>query len=214
MSNQILVGMLLKTRLWTVAGNQAAVNTVNYYCLTSGGTPTTDQAFANYLDTQVQIAYKGLLSADAVYRGIQCQLYQVGGQPYAPVFSNVNAGAGTDGASLVPTQCRGLGSLQTTLAGRRFRGRYYFAFPSVNAFLSGGVPTAAYILSMQTVLGIYLGLTGPIAAGGGTFSPVIVHRTGKSPTPSPTAIITSTVSTRVATQRRSGSFGRANISPI
>ncbi len=92
--------------------------------------------------------------------------------------------------------------------------------PPAAALLNDGEMTTAY----QTALGgLVLALTGdqfPPDSGPATFGTLIqvirhsVPKGGTPPPPIPSPVINWSASDRWATQRKSGSFGRQNASPI
>jgi len=209
-----LTGDIVQARIWCVDAEQASVNTMHYEIVTAGGTPTTDQAFCDGLAAVIDPLMPLIINNNANYRGIQCQLKTPLPQIYAPVSNTGGSSVGSGGATALPRQTCGLGSVSCALAGRRFRGRMYFPFPATADDTGNGTPTGAAVLRYSDVLVGMLTYTGPIAAGGSVWTPVIVHSTGKSPTPPPTQITNASVANAWATQRRRGSYGRANTSPI
>jgi len=217
MGTPLIVGDLAQVRMWTLQAEQAAVNTWYYNVVALSGTPTTDQDIANYVDLQLAAQMKSMISTDASYRGIQVTLLQRPTNPPATVFANTRVGAGTVSPPDCPRQCCGLISWVTALSGRRYRGRFYVPFPTNGFLATDGVPTAAYQTLMSGLATDIRTITSvPNAAATGTASTVMVihHRPGISPTPSITAVTGQSVAAKFATQRRRGSYGRPNSSPI
>jgi len=95
---------------------------------------------------------------------------------YAPVFSGVGAGPGTNVAQPLPANVAGVATLQSTLAGPAGRGRKHFGGLSVDDIdagsitmaLAGGIENVCQLMG-QTII------TGGIA-GGGNMLPIIYHR--------------------------------------
>lgn len=217
MSTTLLPGMLVSARFWTADSEQASINVINYRVPSVTGVATTDQDMANYLDLQMASVYKPLIYNAANYRGVQVAILGVTPRP-ATVFSNTHAGAGTAGATGLPRQTCGLVSYQTALGGRRFRGRTYLPFPTTADNQTNGTPTPGYLTLLTNWLAqLFASNTVPNAGATGSAAilPVLNHRAGKTPIPATVTDIThSTVSPSWATQRRRGSFGRANSVPI
>ncbi len=215
MSVNMLVGDLVIVKAWSIDAEQAAVNRVWYSCTAITGTGGTDVLFATAMDTVQAPLYKSAMSPNASYRGIQVQVYR-NQVPFASVFTIANTGAGTSGTITMPRQVSGIITCTTALAGKKYRGRLYFPFPSTVVDAGQGVPTAPYIAILQNVgNGFYS--TQNIGGGGNTSTliPVLVHKNPAiGPPLPPTPIIANTVPTKFATQRRRGAYGRANVSPI
>lgn len=221
MSNILAVGDYLRVRIWTRLGaaGQAAVNTVNYYVSAVGGSPATDFDAATYIDAIIASLYKAVLSSAAEYRGVQAQILN-GSSPYHAKYSeadvNASAGAGLVTGNLLPHQTAGLISWQTPLAGQANRGRFYVAFPGVGSDTGGGSPTSTYDTDITALAGALRNQLTVTASGrSATIYRVIMHGKNKAGSiPTPTPITSASVSSLWATQRRRGSFGRLNTSPI
>ncbi len=105
-------------------------------------------------------------------------------------------------------QLCGMISWRTLFAGPANRGRTFFPFPCTDEDSVGGVPTIAY----ETILNnIATALAGPIAFGAGGMAVLgVYHRVSRTTSP----IDDWTIQRKFATQKRRGSYGRANVSPI
>jgi hypothetical protein len=92
------------------------------------------------------------------------------------------------------------------------------AFPDASDDINNGVPSAGYQTALSNWLAVYLtAVTVPNAGATGSVSlvPCLNHRPGKTPLPATVTDITSgSISAFWATQRRRGSFGRANSVPF
>jgi len=217
MAYPLVVNSLLKARVWCTQAEQAAVNTLFYFVSSITGAPTTDLDVAKYIDSFLNGRFKAVIGNDATYRGVQVSVQNVSPLP-ATQFYNGNAAIGTGGAIDLPRQTCGLLQFQTANAGRRFRGRWYLPFPATTADVAGGLPSSTYLTAAQSIASALLtNLSAPNASATGVANlvPCLQHRPGISPLPANvTNITTISVSTKWATQRRRGSFGRANSSPI
>jgi len=213
-------GDLLRVRIWFKSGDQAAVNTVYYKVGTTSGNPTTDLNVAQQMDAFVAPVYKPLLADTAEYRGVQVSIVRT--PPRATQQAFAQAGVGTGGTVGMPRQVSGLIKFNTPDAGRAFRGRLYIPFPAVDAAATDGLPSSTYLTNLAALVSLYQSigsfdndLTTP--TGFITVIQVIVHsvpKGGTPPPPDPSPIIAWTPAEIFATQRRRGSFGRPNVSPV
>lgn len=216
MSTVLNAGDLIQYRVWCLQAEQASVNTFYYLVSAPTGSPVTDLDGARTFDAAIASLYKAIMSTDASYRGVQANIVQRVPLP-AAVFYNGSVGAGGEAPPDCPRQTCGLVSWQTQLAGRRYRGRFYMPFPSVGNVQTDGIPTAAYVTSLNNLASAirnYNVITNVGATGNMAATLVIHHRPGKSPTPTVTPVSGQITSVKFATQRRRGSYGRANSSPI
>ncbi len=222
MTAPLAVGQVVKCRIWcdtAVGGGQASVNTLGYIVSAIGGSPATDTDVAATLDALIATPYRALLSASANYKGVQAQICQPT-FPYTAIFiagqSIAGAGVGGVAGNPMPAQVCGLLSFATGKAGVRNRGRFYVAFPGVADDSGGGTVSAGYTTRLQA-LGAQVSVGLAPSAGGrtATLVRVILHSTPKTgPIAPPDAVVSGSDHAAWATQRRRGSFGRQNRSPI
>jgi len=218
MATQLNADDLLAVRWWSVAGDQASVQTLHYTVVSNDGGALTDQNVANFFDALAGTWLRPLLNNLATYRGTEVR--RVSPLPTVPVFQNVATGIGTGGPIGQARQVRGLMRFASANPGRAGRGRIYLPFPSSAALVNDGEMNTGYETALQALAFQLTGDqfptdTGP--AGFGTLIQVIPHsvpKGGTPPPPPPSPVIGWTVSNRWATQRKSGSFGRQNSSPI
>jgi len=202
-------------RAWSVDGDQASVQRFWYDVTSITGTSTTDQIMADQLETTLAPLYKPLLNNIAEWRGVQVQIYR-DNAIFSEVSSIAHAGVGTGGALPLPRQSSGIISWGSARAGRRFRGRMYIPFPSTTADTGDGIPTSAYQVALQTLAdawrqSVFFGSVGSAIQA----EPFLKHSPGKTPIPATvTHITTGDANLKWATQRRRGSYGRINSSPI
>lgn len=217
----LTVGQLCKARIWTrlPAAQQAAVNTLWYIVAAAGSPPATDLDLAQQLDGNIQALYKAMMTNAAEYRGVQVQICDPTPPNHAlfvEANTNANAGAGGIAGAILPHQTCGLISFQTLNPGQAGRGRFYTAFPAAASDSGGGSPNATYITDLTTLAGLVdSGQIISVSGRTATLVRIIRHGKNKAGTfPAPSPIATSSVSDAWATQRRRGSFGRTNKSPI
>jgi hypothetical protein len=220
MTAPLVVGGLYEVRAWLLQAEQAAVNTWHYFVLNQTGTAVNDTDMALTLETDVAAKYKALLSTDTQFRGVQVTLKNpaAGTSPPATVFSNTLFGNGSAAEPDCPRQCAGLIHWSTPLGGPKNRGRTYFPFPTAGNLLTNGQPTAAYqtsLVAFATALLNRTTISNAGALGTATVDLVIYHRPAKgTPMPTPTPVTGFIVPAKFATQKRRGSYGRPNGSPI
>jgi len=217
MTAPLAVGGLYQVRIWTTQAEQAAVNTIYYLCGSNTGTLVTDVDMAVYIESLVAPVYKSITSTDVSFRGTQVSLINPAGPVPSTVFSNALVGPGSLTPPDCPRQVSGLIQWTTNFAGRRYRGHFYMPFPTISLVATDGVPTAAYQTVLVNLATALIGvLSIPHVGGGGAANVVLTlhHRPGLSPTPAATPITGKVVPPKFATQRRRGSYGRANSSPI
>ncbi len=220
MATAIDPGDLIRVRIWFKSGDQAAVNTIYYVCATSSGNPTTDLNVAQAMDQFFAAPYKLLIADTAEYRGVQASLVRV--PPRATQQAFANAGVGTGGAIGMPRQVSGLVKFNTVDAGRAFRGRLYIPFPAVAAAAADGQPSSAYLVNLAQLTAQFQSQNffdnDPTTPTGSiNVVQVVKHsvpKGGTPPPPAPSPIISWAPAEVFATQRRRGSFGRPNVSPV
>lgn len=219
MTTPLTVGGLYQCRIWGLQAEQAAVNTIYYLVTNTTGAAVNDTDLARVLELNVEAIYKGYMSTDSSFRGVQVILNNPapGSPAPAPVFSNVFAGAGALAPPDCPRQVSGIIEWTTAFAGRRYRGRIYPFFPPTAQVASNGIPSAAWQTNMINLGTAMLGLTlvnNVGSTGSAATALYLHHRAGKSPTPLATPVTGKVIPPKFATQKRRGSYGRPNSSPI
>lgn len=220
MATSLDPGDLLRTRVWCAAGDQASVNTYYFLVAATSGGVTTDQNVADQLDAWFGPVYKPLIANTAQYRGVQVQIVKTPLRAAVQAFAE--AGDGTGGAVGMPRQVAGLIKYLTPDAGRQYRGRAYIPFPSTSAGSGDGLPSSAYLVNLANLTALLASIStidNSLSAPTGFITVVqsIVHsvpKGGTPPPPPPSPIINWQIAEVWATQRRRGSFGRPNLSPI
>jgi hypothetical protein len=220
MATNILAGDLVALRVFCTSQEQASVNTFHYGVTEVGSGSGTDLDMAEAFDTLIAGAYQDILCTTASYNGVQAQIILRDPTTIfmpASVSSTVGAGPGLVSGNELPRQVCGLISWKTALAGRKNRGRTYFPFPPVSFDTGLGVPSS-------TAQGLYGAISTlafdfvSLPASGLHFQLSLFHRNfpaGTPPIPSTyDPIVAATQVDKWATQRRRGSYGRANVSPI
>jgi hypothetical protein len=217
MATPVIPGDLVETRTYATQAEQTAIMTFHWGINSAIGTVTNDIDFARVIDNTLAPPWKATLSADSSYRGTSARIIS-SSPPTSPVFFNTSVGPGTGTAPDLPRQTAGLISWQTAFGGRQFRGRTYIGFPWAGLNNLDGVPTGPAITLFTNIAQAMFGLTTiPNVAGTGScgVNLLLTHRKPKTgTTPAPTFINGYIIRNKWATQRRRGSFGRPNSSPI
>jgi hypothetical protein len=220
MPRTLLAGDILRTRFFCSAGDQGSVNTIYWQVTAVLGDPTTDLNAAEALDNRMGPFFRALMPSTAEYDGVTCQVVRT--PAVTAQVARAAAGAGTGGAIAMPRQVTSLVSFLTENAGRKYRGRVYLPFPPIDAATPEGLMTAAYALliaqwsaELSATIAFANHLTG--ATGQVSVNKVIMHflKKGQAGPPEPPTVITNIKPGELfATQRRRGSFGRTNASPV
>jgi hypothetical protein len=210
---------LVQVRLWCTNSEQASVNSF-WYLISSVGSPAaSDQDLATELGAGFMASVvPPVINNLTTYNGVQAQIHRLAlGIPivFAAVSSVTGAGPGTGGAIALPRQTAGLTHWSTHLAGRAYRGRTYWPFPATAHDTGDGTPTTAYVTAINAIASGLVAITGISGSGTAGCNFVINHRKNKAGIiPPQTFIISGTSEAKWGTQRRRGSFGRPNVSPI
>lgn len=220
MAQTLVIGDLVRIRFWCVATDQAAVNTIYFTVVAATGTPVTDLDAAINMDEIMGPFYVALMPSSVSYQGCEAQIVKK--PALTAQIARGQQGAGTNGTIALPRQVTSLVHFLTANAGRRYRGRVYLPFPPVDAAELDGTMTAAYAI-LVAQWSAQLASTNqwqtPFATPTGfvTVAQCIPHFLKKGevgPEIPPTFTVALNPDDRFATQRRRGSFGRQNTSPV
>lgn len=224
MATPVTTGMALEITVPCTNNEQTSINVFHISCQIPGPTPVTDADVANWFDGAWASGWRGILGPNSTYRGTGCRI-MFGVPTFGMQVSGSGAGAGLSGTTDLPRQATGITSWKTDRSGRAERGRTYWPFPPAVFDTGDGVPLGIYVTAVKTIADIYSSV-GVISVGprSSTFAAVLYHRAFKGdpthvpPIPPRAAsfdFITSYI-TRLkwATQRRRGSYGRANPPPF
>lgn len=205
----VAIGDTLELTLVCKGQSQYSLNVRHYRVSIVGGSPATDADCAEFLDTQFNGAYKGLLSDQASYWGLKIQ--NIAPVKRSAVAYIVNRGPGVNAGGLMSTQTAGVIKLTTALSGRSKRGRIYIPFADEDSNTNTGKPEAAYLTDLNTLAGVFDD-TQAVTIGGRTCTLVPVVRSRKL---SSNQDITGAVArTEWGTQRRRSSINRPDADPL
>jgi hypothetical protein len=209
-TNMANVGDIYIAQVVTYSADQIAINVLWYSVTAKAGTGATDQQLCNQISTNIHAEYKACMGVGASYRGVRLGRFSPTPAPL-PVQTSFDDGPGTVAGDLLPRQVSGVMTKRTALAGKRFRGRFYTAFPAEASNDVTGIPTAAYNTA-HVNLSNKLDLTVTAGVAGNTNSMIPVVHSGIAAANTPVTIFDPR--TKWATQRRRGSFGRPNVLPF
>jgi hypothetical protein len=186
----------------------------NFYYLAGIGTGGSGDpnSSAVAFDAMIAPLIKPILNNNSTYNGVICQRVFPTPVP-ARAVATANKGSGTGGAISLPRQTAGITSWTTDLAKQANRGRTYWPFPPAALSITDGKPNATYVgalITMATAIRTLAVLVGPTGGDFCVCTYSIYHR--KTNTTQP---ITGSFSQFAwATQKRRGTKGKANTSPV
>lgn len=211
MATPLGVNNIVKCTIVCEYGGQASLNSFYYLVTSVGAVAATDQDAADVFAGVVDSLVPPLLYSSANYNGVMAQIIY----PLPIIFSKFNTGGaamGSGGSTAVGGQVCGINSWQLLVAKRGNFGRTYWPFPPCPLTTTPLKPSTSYTTNLGTICAAILGI-GNFSAGGRVagVEQIILHRA--NPVLSQ-PVLNFTVHDRWATQKRRGSYGRANVSPI
>lgn len=210
----IAVGNVIEVVSVCRTTDQIGLNVFHYLVSKTGGTQLLSD-FTTWLHTHgFGPAMIACLSSEAEFRGILVRVVQ----PTPSVFFGdmIDQGDGTVAGDMLPRQVAGLISKRSAVAGRRKSGRFYMPFPGEGDNADTAVPTDDYVSRLTTVSTAIVSDLGD----GTTYSAQLCiyqrpRTVGGVLMPYATRAVSFTKASEAwATQRRRGSYGRTNVSPL
>lgn len=207
----IVFNDVVQFRVFTKLGDQTAINVRHYLCTSHTGTGATIAQAATSFNNLIATNWKTMIGLKATFRGTGAQ--KIWPLPLSlPALSNANQATGDSGDEPLPQQVCGYFNMKTAYGGRHQISRVYVPFPEEqdNDTLTFR-PTAGYMTRLGAVAANFITpFTASAGANTSNLAPVVYHRA----THGSDFILTATAKQLWATQRRRGSFGRTNESPI
>jgi len=207
-----IVGDLLQIRTVCYTDTQISMNVLHYEVAATAGTPQTLAVIATLFETRVFTAYATLMPSTARWRG--CDVQNVMPVPTLKFPSVIHDQVGISGDTLTPTQSSLLIHTNANFAGRKYLGRVYpgllsTAWCTVDGHLD--VAGLAKLDILKNLLGPSLVLVGD--TGQTSLALTIRHPNSLGPVITPTwdRVLSMVSSPKIATQRRRGQFGAANV---
>jgi hypothetical protein len=190
----------------------------HYKISNESGTGPTQLQIATSIDNSVATLLKTLMSNQATYKGSMTSRVWTRPRTIATTVTT-NTGVGGSPTDPLPRQVRGLITLRGFFANKTNRGRVYVPFPSEAFNDTDGTPTAGYVGNLD-VLGTSLITTivgSGVSPNQADLQPVLMKATYVNH--DITSVVLTPLGSRLsrdkwATQRRGGSYGRPNVSPI
>jgi hypothetical protein len=149
------IGDVYRVRAVCVANAQNGINISHWRVVAFAGSGGSDGQLAAVAEGIFAPLYKGVLSANAVWYGIDVQ--KILPLPIALAVPRTTlTGAGTAGAPMMPGQVAGLLRYTTGIAGRSGRGRSYIPFMSQASADAQGKVVAGYTTLLNALLAAFL----------------------------------------------------------
>lgn len=206
------IGDIWKVQSASILANQLAINTLHYIVTDVVGVGISSVQVASAFDALQAAAMKGMMAANATYRGVGAQKVFPEVEAFGSWVGSTGPGTFASGTGALPTQVCGLVTLRTNRSGRTGRGRVYLPFPDAagnSATLDS--PNAAYVAAVATWLTAVQGpLTLTVGGNSLVFSLIVLNKVLPGGSPQVTAFVTQA---KWATQRRRGPYGRLNSLP-
>lgn len=201
---------LVKLQVICQSDEQIAINVSHWRVQTAGPPDATDQDFADFMDPLASQYYCPILANNAKYIGVVANILTLTPKP-ARRTANANAANGTGGANENPRQACGIFTLTTAFAGPQYRGRLYLPFsPAADDGTTGG-PSSAYLTDANLLAFNFYFTQSVLVAGR---SADMVQQIRHRPTNNGTDLEDIITQHKWATQKRRGSYGKPNVSPI
>jgi len=201
---------IVEVKVYCKTTTQLSVNVRHFVCIDKQGTGAPASSILTYYKELLAPLYKALMSVGAEYRGLSLQ--KISPAPIAALaFDDGEQGVGDVGGDPLPGQVCGILTFRSNLAGRANRGRMFVPFPSETDNDADQTPIDGYIVRLSELGDAFIGAD-EIGGGGNTvqLQSIVLHRVSMSGT----ALITWKANNKWATQRRRGSYGRPNESPL
>jgi len=209
----IAIDDVFEVKLYSYCRDQLGLNVLHYVCTQAPANPpaNTIGILATAVDAKFAVPMKGAMSSEASYEGASLRFLGPGLQSMEFV-ETTGAGVGTTAGDVLPTQVSGIITKRTLRPGRAFRGRMYIPFPSETNSDTKALPTAAYLAKLATISTALLQV---ISDGVAPIPVELSLIVGKGISAANTRLVLSTTNNRkFATQRRRGSYGKANVLPF
>ncbi len=199
----------------TFTQQQSGVNVFHYRVTTAatGVANFLSDFMASFAASNFPMNMKALISSQATYKGFLCRIIQ---PTLSLEYGNVTGfGPGVVLGDMFPKQVAGLLRKRPAVPGRRMGGRLYVPFPGEVDNAADSTPTITY---QGKLLDLAITLISQVLWGTGGSAKGVIYKRPK-PTIPPTPYATRDISEWQempgwATQRRRGTFGPTNTSPL
>jgi len=213
-------GTTIRISVWASMDGQVGIFDLDAFtsALTTGGASAGEiaKAVGDAIDGDMQL----IMTNDAKFLGVKVSPLNdaIASVPFLPGIAS-STSTGSAGATPMPTQVRGVVTLQCLTQGNAFRGRVYLPFPDYAAMDTDDTPLASYVAACRTVVLDASGVTTVTgAAGDTTLLWSIFHRApnkaGTTVGGDSTPWVYARGNKLWGTQRRSGNYGRRNAAVI
>lgn len=209
MARVLAVNNIVKADTVCYCQNQVGQFTCHYKVTSVGTPPANDADFALSFENAVAAQMISLMSADAEFLGVRCQILNP--PMYQAQISTTLAGPGSAPGTTAPKQAAALMSWKTLFAGRHGRGRVYMPFVPGGFITTGGELLLGAAVQYEVLAVILQGFS-LVTAGGRTaiVQLVVYDRLAAIGT----QVVDHHVGTSIATQIRRSDFRRTNPRPF
>jgi len=191
---------------------QLGLNDWYYVCDSFVGSGASTQDAVDQWSTGAAPFYYPLFTSNSRYYGAMINRYRTA-FPVTKTRNSANSrAAGTAAGFEIPTQVSGLITKETDVGGRSGRGRAYIPFPDTTAVDIAGHPSALYKANLTLLAGFAMAAQIFNSAGNTSNCSPCLFRPG--PPVKGEHITQMRVSSKFATQRRRGDYGRLNAVPF
>lgn len=215
------LGDVYEYTMYCQHADQVSVTRRYYETTALAGTEATQAQMVAALDAIFAPLFKNAMCILATYRGSAiCQIWPLPRRRQSTTIANT--GLGVVAGDILPRQVRGIITLRTFFAGRRYRGRVYVPFPAEASSLSDGTPGGGYQSTLDALGAALISSTTAGSAPNTTTLTPKLARIAYTGTPPNRVLVQPTLlpyegfatRPRWATQRKSGSYGRQNVLPF
>jgi hypothetical protein len=144
MATNVVPTDVVSVRAWSTLGNQAAVNTYNFECISQSGSGATDQDVANGFDGFMSTFYTTILANQSRYNGVQVYFLRRTGPLPSPAQSTAGAGPGVGGVDAMPRNTCAILKYRSFSRGPGGRGRVFLGMLPTDTMDANGHPTTGF----------------------------------------------------------------------
>jgi hypothetical protein len=205
----LLANQKVEITVYCKAAEQSALNVLYYRINGYTGAGPTEQQLIDAWTTYIRAYYLPLMAATSSFQGAALRVADA--VPFGGYYFKKHFALGTAGSDLMARQVAGLISHRTAVGGRHGRGRSYIPFPDEVHNTTAGLPAAAYMTALDTLASKLQTSGAMVYSGADTVTLQLQVRNRLTNTYTP--VDHWVTPTKWATQRRRGSFGKANQPP-
>jgi len=209
-------GDIIQVRAVCYTPTQIGMNVLHYKIRDIAGVGLGLDQYATILEQAWAPKYKAWMSVNTSWNGVGIKNLSL--PATIEYHSSALDGPGTTAGNMAPGQVSGLAKWRGTNAGRKGIGHSYIPFPAASQIALNGTLTVPGLAALRNVV-LELGPTVLIEQGANVITIDLLIRNANVNVPAPgtpagTLVFTGAAAPILATQRRRGSFGAANVKPF